>query len=65
MRERVKDDGGRWGRLATAACAALCLSTAAGCWAPLHYSAVPARELPDSFRMPVRSRLTSLNLAHL
>ncbi|VAX37833.1 hypothetical protein MNBD_PLANCTO02-89, partial [hydrothermal vent metagenome] len=36
-----------------------------GCFAPLHSPGIPASELPDSFRYPVRSSRPQLNLGSL
>src|SRR5688572_6590608 len=44
-------------------CALALAST--GCYAPLHSFAVPACELPDNFRMPIRTAGPPLNFAAL
>jgi polysaccharide biosynthesis/export protein len=41
----------------------LCLHT--GCWAPLYSPGIPARHLPDSFRMPSRTGGAPLNFSSL
>lgn len=41
------------------------LPTLVGCWAPLRTYAVPACELPDTFRMPTRIVGSRLNMANL
>jgi polysaccharide export outer membrane protein len=51
-------------RLALLAAAVL-LPALSGCFAPLHTTAVPATQLPDSFRMPTRVVGARLNLANL
>ena len=43
----------------------LCLAPASGCYAPLHTHGIPARELPDSYRTPVRTAGEPLNFATL
>lgn len=45
--------------------AALLLPALTGCFAPLHSYAVPATQLPDTFRMPTRIVGNKLNLANL
>lgn len=45
--------------------ALMLLPMLAGCWAPLRTYAVPACELPDSFRMPTRIVGPRLNMANL
>ncbi|REJ72177.1 MAG: polysaccharide export protein [Planctomycetota bacterium] len=41
------------------------LTATSGCYAPLHSSAVPARNLPESFRTPYRTLAPKLNYANL
>jgi polysaccharide biosynthesis/export protein len=45
--------------------AALCILSLVGCYAPLHSPGIPARELPDSYRWPVRTAATPLNYSTL
>ena len=41
------------------------LTPLVGCWAPLGYQGVPARSLPEDFRVPRRTGSVPLNLAQL
>jgi protein involved in polysaccharide export with SLBB domain len=44
---------------------AIALMSLTGCWAPLRYDGIPASSLPAEFRVPRRTALEPLNLAHL
>src|SRR5687768_12485291 len=52
-------------RAATAGLACLTLACLGGCWAPLCSRGIPARGLPNEFRMPIRTAGPPLNLASL
>lgn len=54
---------GRW--VGGMAQSALCLIALVGCYAPMHSPGIPARDLPNDYRWPVRTSSAQLNYSSL
>ena len=65
LRNRSGSKHSRSPRSACLGVAWLLLPLLAGCWAPLVSHGIPARTLPDDFRMPIRTAGPPLNFASL